>query len=218
MTSVVDSAATRIKGSTVKEIESEAIHGNLTLVLKRSGAILANIASDTVPGFKDIERHTKEFMQQLKSTDPKKTLEPVGHILVAAYEFQTKVAVPIFENYVPLVPEIMDNFKKEREEYESFKGKETELQKAKRIVKLVGKGTVNTVNDVRRDWVPAYKEAEDSIKEESHRLIQETVKIPHHEEKFTSYLRRAHGTAKTFYKYAATRCIRLYSQGEAIGE
>ncbi|KAK2599125.1 hypothetical protein QQS21_005386 [Conoideocrella luteorostrata] len=214
LTTVVDSTAARVNSSTVKDIKTDVMHGNLKVALNKSGEILNGIAEDTVPGYKDIEKDTDEFKERIASIKSNNSAEFIGQFLAATYEFKTKVEVTIFENYVPLVPEIIDNYKKEKAEYDSFNGSETKLEKAGRIVKIVGKGVGNTVNDVLRDWVPGYREAEDNVQKQAHKILQEAKNVSNHKEGSLEFFENVLNSPFTVFKGTVDSFAQNYIPGE----
>lgn len=185
LTNVVDSATTRIK-----EAKPDTDHATLSSALTNTGTILVGIVNDTIPGFTDIEDHTVQLKSQLESISGKPPLDAAVQTLEAYREYSAKVELTIFENYVPGVPEVMNNYKKEVAEFEQFKGTETKVQKAERIAKLVTKGTISTLNDVMRDWVPGYKEAQDSVREEGKRLSEDILRFHNNKESFWDVLKK----------------------------
>ncbi|KAM4064288.1 hypothetical protein HRG_006127 [Hirsutella rhossiliensis] len=175
MTDIVDSATAHLNGSITGKVEEDIKNGNFSDALKSSGKVLLDIADDTIPGLNDIRIQTEELERKLQSIQGKSTLDTVIQALEAVVEHQAKVELTILKNYVPGVPEVLKNFNEELQEASNFKGTETGVQKAERIAGLITKGVTNTVNDIFRDWVPAYKEIQDSAREKWKGLGKEVI-------------------------------------------
>ncbi|KAM4056361.1 hypothetical protein HRG_003278 [Hirsutella rhossiliensis] len=207
ITNVVDSAAARIKAA-----PSDNSHETLSSELKKAGTVLAGIANDTIPGLTEIEEHMAELTSKLESIpDNDSATDKALKVSSAILEYQAQVELTIFENYFPGVPEVMNNYQKELAEYKSFKGNETALQKGERIALLVTKGTLNTLNDVMRDWVPGYQEAEDSVEKEAKTLYE---KVLNKQESFWEVLKEGIIAPAKIVADTLHRAVQNYIPGE----
>ncbi|KJZ69877.1 hypothetical protein HIM_10732 [Hirsutella minnesotensis 3608] len=162
VTNIVNAAAARI----------QAVQGDSHLSgLEKVGSVLVGVINDTMPGAKEIEDRTAKLYGDIKGI---KADMPVGEkaalIATLMRVYNDDVELIIFENYFPGVPEIINNYRKELAEYKSLKGNMSTAERNAKIAWLITKGTLNTINDVARDWVPGVREAEDSVREEVARI------------------------------------------------
>lgn len=209
LTAVVDSATAHIKAA-----QPGTNHETLSSSLKKTGTMLVGIANDTIPGFTDLIEHTAELERKLESTKGNSTLDTMLQIFEAVREYGAQLELTIFENYVPGVPELLSNYKKELAEYEKFKGIETKVQRVERIAKLIAKGAAGTLNDIMRDWIPGYKEAQDSAREGAKNLSKDVLRFHDNKETFIDVLKAGlltpiHGVADALHKV-----LRDYVPGE----
>ncbi|KYK53952.1 hypothetical protein DCS_05901 [Drechmeria coniospora] len=172
LTNIVDSATNRIQAAPLDDS-----HETLSSELKKAGMVLSGILNDTVPGLVEVEDHTAELSRKLASIqNSDSALDKARSVLTAILEYDAQLELTIFENYIPGVPELIKNYQKEYAEYKKFKGEENPFAKGKRIAEYITNGAFDTLNDVIRDWVPGYQEAEDSITieaEKIHRKIED---------------------------------------------
>ncbi|KAM4060143.1 hypothetical protein HRG_002250 [Hirsutella rhossiliensis] len=169
VTSVVKSTVTHLRDNVPEEQNQRGFLG----LLQSGGTLLQSIANDTVPGYADILQHIDDLKGRLRTLELESPLEALKEGFTAMQEFEANVTVTIFENYMPGVPEILDNWQRGKQELAEDHGPETEVQQAMRILRVLGSRATNTLNDVLRDWIPGYKEAQDSISIHTKNLANE---------------------------------------------
>ncbi|KAM4054440.1 hypothetical protein HRG_005290 [Hirsutella rhossiliensis] len=162
VTNIVNAAAARI----------QAVQGDSHLSgLEKVGSVLVGVINDTMPGVKEIEDRTAKLYGDIKGIKADMlTGEKAALIATLTLAYKDDVELIIFENYFPGVPEIITNYQKEVAEYKSLKGNMSTAERNAKIAWLITKGTLHTINDVARDWVPGVTEAEDSVRDEFVRI------------------------------------------------
>lgn len=178
LTNAVNSGATHLKSGAWDHIKSDAEHNHIKEALATTGLVLKQVALDTVPGLTDLERHVDDYHSAVQSLKDKGLLDAMVGTAAAGAELVDNIMLTIFLNFMPGVPEIISNWNIEHKEYSNFNGTETAVQKAERLARIIGKGAACTLDDVLRNWVPGFREAQETIEEHTRYLVED-MKLYH---------------------------------------
>lgn len=171
LTAVVDSTAYHLNQSSPEEEQrkaSPAQQAKMKTFVGEAWHLLAAVANDTVPGSIEIQEQLQSHWQRVQSIEQK----PHGleKALLLRNEFEDhcgQVLKILADNFVPIYAEGRENYKKKTLEFDDFNGTETAEQRNQRRVELIVGGVAGTANDVLRNYLPAYKKAQDVTKEEA---------------------------------------------------
>ncbi|KAF4504707.1 hypothetical protein G6O67_008123 [Ophiocordyceps sinensis] len=145
--------------------------GERPIKLKKVGTVVAGVMNDTLPGWTEIEEHTAKLNRELGAISASPPAADKAALIAKTLRtYYDDVELTVFENYCPGVPEILSNYKKEVAEYKSLKNGLTTGERNLKIAWFVTKGTVSTINDVFRDWIPGVEEGEDGNRKEWTRI------------------------------------------------
>ncbi|KAK2606467.1 hypothetical protein QQS21_003160 [Conoideocrella luteorostrata] len=147
-----------LEANTITTTEGEGLNCKKSKSKKPNSTLLD-------PSLKGQFRGKSPIAETENQVQTKNLVEYIGHILAAANEFIIKVEVTIFENYVPLVPKIIDNYKKEKEAKKVADHKEDSLEFFEHMLTEPIKGFAGMLHSFAQDYIPGEKQVEKELLE-----------------------------------------------------